>query len=937
MESRKSKNKTSKIFDLYAKYGQKSFIFTLICIAWLVWRISTKPSRINYPCTQFALWQTVLYFGIISPALLQFFHKCMSYIRQKEYIKIAGIVLVILLVAGTFSLYEDYSDNQLRTAGSGIIPRPTDFNSRENTVFSESIDQYHGFSHIVSPDSAVVSFSYDPLVDYGGASPYDPEFNPAYDFVWETVAKLQLGSSINPLDDLINEGDIVLIKPNWVDYGPAVYTRPEVVRPLIDMAVAAGAATIYIGDGGGNSADTVILMNDSGYAAMANTLNTQNPGTHIEAINLNSLSHGWHWVNLSSNSSFAGSGYTQADLAAGGGSLFGHEYYETPDSLGANPEGEPMGWYAISDKILDADVIINVPKMKTHQTMIATMSIKNLVGCTIGSTYDESSGDCQSRIPHYGMWEDDPYFNNGVFWRSILDMNKILLYTDENGVMQDTQQRKYLNIVDGIQAMERSQHHVWGGGGLPYDRQVILAGIDPVAVDAVGCRIMGYDFRVIPLISNADSDIVHPIGTNAPDKIVIIGDEINLAINHVFAFNTAWDDDAEDLNLGITDFTPPSIDLINREGDTVTANIFECLSAYIFYEADGVGYIEKMTKDGDIYTGAISSTTSKYQIIAQDDYLNTVQSEPETIEDIAPPYTSGHSPAPGANGVPVDTNIVVHVLDDGDGVDISSIDMTVEGVPVTPVITGAPADYTITYDPPVDFDYLQVVDVTIDASDMADPANVMTQDAFSFTTAQVEYTLTVSIIGNGNVERDDPGPYNYGDVVQLTAVPESGWNFSGWSGDLDGTLNPENLTMNSDKTVTATFTSTSVISGLTAEVNGNVITGATVKLYLDGVLQSTTTSSPDGQYELIATEIDEYTVVVSAAGFKKETQEVSITSLDDTYTLDFIGNSGLIPQAPSLSYVLNCANHWLFPPVNHPELALSMSKVLAVANAYLYH
>jgi hypothetical protein len=138
----------------------------------------------------------------------------------------------------------------------------------------------------------------------------------------------------------------------------------------------------------------------------------------------------------------------------------------------------------------------------------------------------------------------------------------------------------------------------------------------------------------------------------------------------------------------------------------------------------------------------------------------------------------------------------------------------------------------------------------------------------------------------------------------------------------------------------ATFTvlaSPSVISGITAEVKGDVIPGATVKLYLDGALQSTTTSNTNGQYELIATEIDEYTVVVSAAGFKKETQTISIVSLDDDYTLDFIGNHGLIPQAPSLSYVLNCANHWLFPPAGHPELALSMSKVLAVANAYLYH
>jgi hypothetical protein len=138
----------------------------------------------------------------------------------------------------------------------------------------------------------------------------------------------------------------------------------------------------------------------------------------------------------------------------------------------------------------------------------------------------------------------------------------------------------------------------------------------------------------------------------------------------------------------------------------------------------------------------------------------------------------------------------------------------------------------------------------------------------------------------------------------------------------------------------ATFTvsaTPSVISGITAEVTGDLIPGATVKLYLDDVLKSTTSSDPDGEYELVVTVIGDYTVVASATGFKKEEQEISIASLGDDYTLDFIGNSGLVPQAPDMSYVLACANHWIDPPVAHPELALNMSKVLAVANAWLDH
>jgi uncharacterized repeat protein (TIGR02543 family) len=74
------------------------------------------------------------------------------------------------------------------------------------------------------------------------------------------------------------------------------------------------------------------------------------------------------------------------------------------------------------------------------------------------------------------------------------------------------------------------------------------------------------------------------------------------------------------------------------------------------------------------------------------------------------------------------------------------------------------------------------------------------------TFTQNTYTLTTSVVGNGSITRDNPGPYHYGDVVQLTAVPDPGWSFSGWSGDLGGSLNPAIITIDANKTVTATFT-----------------------------------------------------------------------------------------------------------------------------------
>lgn len=114
----------------------------------------------------------------------------------------------------------------------------------------------------------------------------------------------------------------------------------------------------------------------------------------------------------------------------------------------------------------------------------------------------------------------------------------------------------------------------------------------------------------------------------------------------------------------------------------------------------------------------------------------------------------------GATGVPADTNIVVHVQDEDSGVDQATISMTVEGDPVTPVITGTSADYTLTHDPPTDFSYLQVVNVTVDTDDLA--GNSMTTDAYSFTTetiigAQISgttYEANGSILGGVTITID---------------------------------------------------------------------------------------------------------------------------------------------------------------------------------------
>jgi pectate lyase len=71
------------------------------------------------------------------------------------------------------------------------------------------------------------------------------------------------------------------------------------------------------------------------------------------------------------------------------------------------------------------------------------------------------------------------------------------------------------------------------------------------------------------------------------------------------------------------------------------------------------------------------------------------------------------------------------------------------------------------------------------------------------------FTLTTNVSGSGTVTRNPNAPsYASGTVVTLTATPASGFQFAGWSGDLTGSANPATITMNANKTVTATFTTT---------------------------------------------------------------------------------------------------------------------------------
>ncbi|MFX0135517.1 MAG: LamG-like jellyroll fold domain-containing protein [Candidatus Hodarchaeota archaeon] len=71
-----------------------------------------------------------------------------------------------------------------------------------------------------------------------------------------------------------------------------------------------------------------------------------------------------------------------------------------------------------------------------------------------------------------------------------------------------------------------------------------------------------------------------------------------------------------------------------------------------------------------------------------------------------------------------------------------------------------------------------------------------------------EVTLTISVnpSNSGSISKNpDKTQYKYGETIQLTASPASGYQFDHWDGDLSGSSNPVNIEMNGDKSVTAVF------------------------------------------------------------------------------------------------------------------------------------
>jgi uncharacterized protein (DUF362 family) len=211
-------------------------------------------------------------------------------------------------------------------------------------------------------------------------------------------------------------GKRVLLKPNLVEYSPTtpINTKPMLITSVVDALRRLGAASVVVADGPGHVRDTDLLLSESGLRAQLDAVG------RVDFIDLN----------------------------------FDSVFRAVP-TTGLTQLREI--W--LPKTVLSADIVISMPKIKTHHWAGVTLSLKNLFGIVPGSVYG---------------WP-----KNVLHWEGI-----------ENSIAElaATVPIHYV-IADGIEAME-------GNGPLhgPMKRLGCLVfADDPVAADATCCRLMGIE------------------------------------------------------------------------------------------------------------------------------------------------------------------------------------------------------------------------------------------------------------------------------------------------------------------------------------------------------------------------------------------------------------------------------------------------------------
>jgi|GEM_PF-579776 len=188
-----------------------------------------------------------------------------------------------------------------------------------------------------------------------------------------------------------------------------------------------------------------------------------------------------------------------------------------------------------------------------------------------------------------------------------------------------------------------------------------------------------------------------------------------------------------------------------------------------------------------------------------------------------------------------------------------------------------------------------------DLAGSANPATLVMDSNKTVAAAFAANTYTLQTnAANGSVTRTpDQASFTFGQTVTLTAVPATGYSFSGWSGDASGSTATVTITMNADKSVTAGFTANAYTLSVSAS-NGSVTVSPIRATYAHGEVV-TLTAVPSVGYSFGSWSGDASGTATSTTVTMDSNKAVTAVFALNTYTLSVTSANGTVTKNPSLA------------------------------------
>lgn len=393
----------------------------------------------------------------------------------------------------------------------------------------------------------------------------------------------------------ISDARKVVLKPNWVKHAHMerpndwdyVVTHPMVIQGVIkkvlDYIKPGGKITVIDGPEMTTKFDQLISHYPVGeWKTMA-----EEKDVEIEIIDLREDVWFTNGQLVTKREKQVGDprGKTEVNLEGDLSEFYGHQkskqgYFGADSNIRETNKAHDghQNLYKLSKTVVEADVFINLPKLKTHKKAGITSCLKNLVGINTYRNYlphysigtrkeggdqfpeDSRKGAIESKLnPIFHQYirtspflsklfspamkiawkifgtnkktnRSGSWWGNDTIWRMILDLNKALLYADPSGKLRDNNllnRKKYIGVVDAILAGEGYGPKTPDPKKLNY----ILVGSNPAAIDSVGAKVMGFDPLRISSIKNAFHIKYYPIADFSYEEIMVKTEKDTFHIN----------------------------------------------------------------------------------------------------------------------------------------------------------------------------------------------------------------------------------------------------------------------------------------------------------------------------------------------------------------------------------------------------------------------